>query len=103
MPTNGGGAYMQSIPLTCGATLISSRGFPIDGGTGGDPSPLHGTEPHLWVAPTLADLRAGRDTALAAALEWLRSGEPVPGNPDPTLPPGRAVDHGGNPSCERAA
>lgn len=88
LPTNGGGAYMQSIPLSCGATLICSRGFPIDGGTGGDPSPLHGTEPHLWVAPTKADLRAGQDTALNAALDWLRSGESIPGNPGAASPPG---------------
>lgn len=77
-PTDGGCGLMQHIPLRCGATLVCSRTFPIDGGSGGLPSPLHGTPPHIPVPPTLAALRAGRDGPLEAALAWLRSGAPVP-------------------------
>jgi len=77
-PTDGGGGFMRRIDLTCGATVIVSRMFPIDGGVAGIPSPLHGTPPHIPVPPTIADLRAGRDGPLEAALAWLRSGHPIP-------------------------
>lgn len=88
--TDGGGGFMRQVDLPCGATVIVSRMFPIDGGVGGIPSPLHGTPPHIPVPRTVADLRAGRDGPLEAALAWLRGGGPVPSAPQrhpPGLPP----------------
>jgi carboxyl-terminal processing protease len=81
MPTDGGG-FRRRIDLACGATLIVSRMFPIDGGVAGIPLPLHGTAPHIRVPPTIADLTAGRDGPMEAALGWLRSGPPIPGRAD---------------------
>ena len=75
LPTTGACGLIRRIPLSCGAVLYCSMTFPLHGGV---PSPLHGIEPHLRVPPTLADLRAGRDGPLEAALGWLRSQRPVP-------------------------
>ena len=77
-PTDGAGGWMQRVELPCGAVLVCSRMFPIDGGTGGWPSMLHGTRPHIPALPTLTDLAAGRDTALQTAVAWLRSGQDIP-------------------------
>jgi hypothetical protein len=41
--------------------------------SGGIPSPLLGIAPHLWAPRTLADLQAGEDTALRAALRWIKA------------------------------
>jgi carboxyl-terminal processing protease len=38
----------------------------------------HGVAPDVVVAPTRADLLAGRDTVLEAALDWLAKGHPAP-------------------------
>lgn len=38
----------------------------------------HGVAPDVVVAPTRADLLAGRDTVLEAALDWLSKGHPAP-------------------------
>jgi carboxyl-terminal processing protease len=75
MPTNGACGWIQRIDLPGGATLFCSRTFPLHGTT---PSPRHGIEPHLRVPLTRADLQAGRDVVLARAVEWLRSGDPLP-------------------------
>jgi len=80
MPTNGACGWSRRIDLPGGAALFCSRTFPLHGGT---PSPLHGMEPHFRVPLTREDLRAGKDAALDQALNWLRSGEPLPSRRQP--------------------
>lgn len=68
-PTSGACGWIRRVPLPSGATLYVSQTFPLH--TGGIPSPLLGIAPNLWAVPTLADLRAGEDTALRDALGWV--------------------------------
>ena len=74
-PTRGACGWMERIPLRSGATLVCARSFPLHGHT---PSPLTGMAPHYLSPPTRADLRAGLDTALRTAADWLRSDRPRP-------------------------
>jgi hypothetical protein len=64
--------------------LNVSRTLPLH--TGGIPSPQLGMAPHIWAPHSLEDLRGGRDAALAAALAWLRSNEPLPVRLQPIWP-----------------
>jgi C-terminal processing protease CtpA/Prc len=75
-PTSGACGWIRPVDLPGGAKVFVSQTFPLH--TGGLPSPLLGIAPHLWAPRTLADLRTGHDTALQAALLWIKSGKPVP-------------------------
>lgn len=73
-PTIGACGWSKEILLPGGASLRCALTFPLHGKI---PSPLNGIEPHYLVTPTLADLRAGRDTVLEKALALLNA-PPVP-------------------------
>jgi carboxyl-terminal processing protease len=83
-PTSGAGGLVRSVQLPGGARLNVSQTIPIH--TGGVPSPQLGIAPHLWAPRTLADVIAGEDTALRAALRWIKSNEPVPPRSQPVSP-----------------
>lgn len=74
-PTTGACGWSRAHALPGGATLFCSLTLPFHGP---DPSPLHGIPPHLLVLPTLAALRSGKDLAAEQAVEYLRSGKPLP-------------------------
>jgi len=82
MPTTGACGFIRRIDLPGGSTLYCSRTFPLHGGT---PSPLHGLEPHFRAPLTRRDLASGKDAALARALQWLRSGDPLPVRRQPVV------------------
>jgi hypothetical protein len=67
-PTTGACGWSNGIDLPGGVTLRCSLTFPLHGKV---PSPLHGIEPHHLVAPTIEDIRAGRDTVLEKATTLL--------------------------------
>jgi carboxyl-terminal processing protease len=77
--TDGACGWIRPVELSGGARLYVSRTLPLH--TGGVPSPMLGIVPHLWLPPTLPDLRAGRDAALTNAVEWVRSDAPLPARP----------------------
>jgi C-terminal processing protease CtpA/Prc len=83
-PTSGACGWIRPIKLPEGARLNASQTFPLH--TGGMPSPLMGIAPHICAHRTLADLQAGKDTALLAALKWLKSGDPLPERQQPLAP-----------------
>ena len=74
--TSGACGWIRQVALPGGARVNVSQTFPLH--AGGIPSPQLGIAPHIWAPRTLADLRAGNDTALVAALAWLRSNNPLP-------------------------
>ena len=75
-PTSGACGLIRRVELPGGASLNVSRTFPLH--TGGIPSPQLGIAPHLWAERTLRDLTAGQDTALKAALAWVRNKAALP-------------------------
>jgi len=81
-PTSGACGWIRRLELPGGARLYVSQTFPLH--TGGIPSPLLGIPPHLWAVQTLADLKAGEDTALQVALGWVNSPAPLPVRLQPT-------------------
>jgi C-terminal processing protease CtpA/Prc len=83
-PTSGACGWIRSVELPGGVHLKVSRTYPLH--TGGVPSPLLGIPPHLWAPRTLGDVRAGKDTALNAALRWVRSSVPPPLRLQPVAP-----------------
>lgn len=83
-PTSGACGWIRRIELPGGARLNVSRTFPLH--TGGIPSPQLGMAPHLWAPRQLTDLRAGRDTALRAALDWLKGSAALPPRLQPMSP-----------------
>ncbi|MBI5693319.1 MAG: hypothetical protein HZC55_24840 [Verrucomicrobia bacterium] len=83
-PTSGACGWIRTVELPGGVRLNVSRTYPLH--TGGIPSPLLGIPPHLWAPRTLADVRAGRDTALAAALRWVQGTAPLPLRLQPVAP-----------------
>ncbi len=83
-PTSGCCGWIRPVDLPGGVKLHVARTYPLH--TGGVPSPLLGIPPHLWAPRTLDDVRAGKDTALAVALRWVRSSEPVPLRLQPVAP-----------------
>ena len=83
-PTSGAGGLIRTVQLPGGVRLNISRTFPFH--TGGIPSPQLGIAPHLWAPRTLADVRAGEDTALKAALRWIKSNDPLPLRLQPAAP-----------------
>ena len=83
-PTSGCCGWILPVDLPGGAKLHVARTYPLH--TGGVPSPLLGIPPHLWAPRTLADVRAGQDTALEAALRWVQSSEPLPLRLQPVAP-----------------
>jgi C-terminal processing protease CtpA/Prc len=85
-PTSGACGWIRPVQLSGGVRVNVSQTFPLH--TGGIPSPELGIAPHIWAPRTLADLRSGRDTALEAALKWVRGTEPLPVRMQP-LPPAR--------------
>jgi C-terminal processing protease CtpA/Prc len=82
-PTSGACGWIRMVELPGGARLSVSRTFPLHGGI---PSPQLGMAPYIWAPRKLADLRAGRDTALRAALAWLNSSDPLPPRLQPLSP-----------------
>jgi hypothetical protein len=68
-PTTGACGWSKNVDLPGGVTLRCSLTFPLHGKV---PSPLHGIAPHHLVTPTIADVRAGRDTVLEKAIELLQ-------------------------------
>src|ERR1017187_1129067 len=80
-PTSGACGWIRSLDLPGGLRLNVSQTFPLR--TGGIPSPQLGIAPHLWAPRKLSDLRAGQDTALRAALDWLKSADPLPARVQP--------------------
>ena len=80
-PTSGACGWIRNVQLPEGLRLNVSQTFPLH--TAGIPSPLLGIAPHLWAPRTLADLRAGKDTALTAALNWIRTKDPLPNRLQP--------------------
>jgi len=83
-PTSGAGGWIRTVALPGGVRLNISRTFPVH--TGGIPSPQLGIAPHVWAPRTLADVRAGTDTALRAALGWVKSRDPLPPRLQPVAP-----------------
>jgi C-terminal processing protease CtpA/Prc len=85
-PTSGACGWIRPVELSDGVRVNVSQTFPFH--TGGIPSPELGIAPHIWAPRTLADLCSGKDTALEAALDWVRSTAPLPVRLQP-LPPAR--------------
>jgi len=86
-PTSGACGWIRPVQLPEGGVRVNvSQTFPLH--TGGIPSPELGMAPHIWAPRALADLRSGKDTALTAALQWVRGTEPLPVRMQP-LPPAR--------------
>jgi C-terminal processing protease CtpA/Prc len=83
-PTSGACGWIRPVPLPGGARINVSQTFPLH--TGGIPSPELGIAPHIWAPRNLADLRTGKDTALFAALAWVKSAEPLPSRLQPMTP-----------------
>lgn len=83
-PTSGAGGWIRTVDLPGGARLRVSRTFPLH--TAGVPSPQLGMAPHLWAPRRLSDLRMGRDTALQAALDWVKGATPLPPRLQPLEP-----------------
>jgi C-terminal processing protease CtpA/Prc len=75
-PTSGACGWIRPLDLPGGLRLNVSQTFPLH--SGGIPSPQLGIAPHLWASRRLSDLRTGQDTALRAALVWLKSADPLP-------------------------
>lgn len=85
-PTSGACGWIRPVQLPDDVRVNVSQTFPLH--TGGIPSPELGMAPHLWAPRTLSDLSSGQDTALQAALKWVRGAEPLPVRMQP-LPPAR--------------
>ena len=68
-PTVGACGWSKRVELPAGVDLRCSLTFPLHGKV---PSPLNGIEPHHLVAPTIEDLRAGRDAVLEKAKDLLK-------------------------------
>jgi C-terminal processing protease CtpA/Prc len=75
-PTSGACGWIRPVELPDGLRVNVSQTFPLH--TGGIPSQQLGIAPHLWAPRKLTDLRAGQDTALQAALLWIKSTDPLP-------------------------
>jgi len=83
-PTSGACGWIRGVNLPGGARLNVSQTFPLH--TGGMPSPLMGIAPHISAHRTLADLQAGKDTALFAAMSWIKSRDPLLERKQPLAP-----------------
>jgi len=83
-PTSGACGWIRPVDLPGGVQLHVSRTFPLH--TGGIPSPQLGIAPHIWAPPSLKDLRHSKDTALGAALLWIKSKNPLPVRLQPVWP-----------------
>jgi carboxyl-terminal processing protease len=83
-PTSGACGWIRTVELPEGLRLNVSQTFPLH--TAGIPSPMLGIAPHIWAPRMLAELRLGKDTALTAALTWLKSREAVPARLQPMAP-----------------
>ncbi|HEX7470771.1 MAG TPA: S41 family peptidase [Verrucomicrobiae bacterium] len=83
-PTSGACGLIRTVQLPGGTRLNISQTFPLH--SGGIPSPQFGIVPHLWAPRTLDDLRNGQDTALNAALRWVKSNDPLSPRFQPLAP-----------------
>jgi len=83
-PTNGACGLIRTVELPGGLRLDVARTFPLL--TGGVPCPQFGVAPHLWAPRTLDDVRVGKDTALRAALGWIKGKDPLPRRVQPVVP-----------------
>jgi C-terminal processing protease CtpA/Prc len=82
-PVSGACGLIRKVELPGGLRLDVSRTFPLN--TGGIPLPQFGLAPHLWTPRTLDDVRTGEDTALVAALGWVKSKDPLPRRVQPLV------------------
>jgi C-terminal processing protease CtpA/Prc len=76
LPTNGAGGGPTVVELPDGTRVAISRALGLR--ANGVVFEGHGIPPHIYAAPTLNSLRAGRDSALDAAKAWILSGKPLP-------------------------
>ncbi|HEY5912597.1 MAG TPA: S41 family peptidase [Verrucomicrobiae bacterium] len=81
MPTNGAGGGPTAVNLPDGTRVAISRALGLR--VNGVVFEGHGIPPHIYSAPTLKDLREGRDAALEAAKEWIGSGKDLPPRTQP--------------------
>jgi hypothetical protein len=81
MPTNGAGGGPTVIKLPDGTRVAISRALGLR--ANGVVFEGHGIPPHIYSAPTLNDLRKGRDPAMDAAKEWIGSGKDLPARIQP--------------------
>ncbi len=82
-PTNGAGGGPTNVQLPDGTRVAISRALGLR--VNGVVFEGRGIPPHVFAAPTLEDLRAGRDAALETAKAWILSDKSIP-------PPSRSPD-----------
>lgn len=81
LPTNGAGGGPTIVKLPDGTRVAISRALGLR--ANGVVFEGHGIPPHIYTAPTLKDLRTGRDAALETAKEWISSGKDLPARTQP--------------------
>lgn len=81
MPTNGAGGGPTGVKLPDGTRVAISRALGLR--VNGVVFEGHGIPPHIYSAPTLSDLRQGRDAAIDLAKEWIGSGKDLPARIQP--------------------
>jgi carboxyl-terminal processing protease len=81
LPTNGAGGGPTLVSLPDGTKVRISRALGLR--ANGVVFEGHGIPPHIYAAPTLEDLRQGRDRALKLAQEWIISGKDLPARNQP--------------------
>ncbi len=81
LPTNGAGGGPTRVNLGDGTQVMISRALGIR--ANGVVFEGLGLPPHITLAPTLEDLRHGRDPVLERAKEWVLSNQPIPARIQP--------------------
>ncbi len=81
LPTNGAGGGPTIVELPDGTRVAISRALGLR--ANGVVFEGHGIPPHFYSAPTLKDLREGRDAALEIARDWIGSGKNLPPRTQP--------------------
>ncbi|MPN10828.1 hypothetical protein SDC9_158125 [bioreactor metagenome] len=81
LPTNGAGGGPTRVTLGDGTQVMISRALGIR--ANGVVFEGLGIPPHIYLAPTLDDLRNGRDPVLERAKEWVLSNQPIPARIQP--------------------
>lgn len=81
LPTNGAGGGPTRVTLGDGTQVMISRALGIR--ANGVVFEGLGLPPHINLAPTLDDLRNGRDPVLERAKEWILSNQPIPARIQP--------------------
>jgi carboxyl-terminal processing protease len=80
-PTNGAGGGPTIVKLPDGTRVAISRALGLR--ANGVVFEGHGIPPHIYSAPTLKDLREGRDGALEIAKDWIGSRKGLPPRTQP--------------------